>query len=188
MPRPPRDFAPGIHHVGVGASGPSNYYRDEIDHASWTRLFASTISRHGWTCIIVCELSTHWHAILDVHDHSMPAGMQYLNGEHSRAFNERHSRVGYLVRDRYWSRRKATETELLSAFCYVANNPVRAGIVKRAEDWPWSSYSTTIGLAESFSFVDASIVLAQFGKTKAHARAALRRYVTSLAAPSPEAG
>ena len=181
MPRPPRDFAPGFHHVGIGASGPSLYYRDEIDHASWTRLFASTAKRHGWGCVAFCQLSTHWHAILEVRDHSLPAGMQYLNGEYSREFNERHGRVGYLVRDRCWSRRKTTDIELVNAFCYVANNPVLAGIVKRAEDWPWSSYSTTVGLAESFSFVDASVVLAQFGSTPAKAAAGLRQYVTSLA-------
>ncbi len=186
MPRPPRDFAPGVHHIGVGASGPIQYYRDEIDHASWTRLFAKTASRHGWGCIVVCQLATHWHAIVEVHDHSLPAGMQYLNGEYSRTFNARHGRVGYLVRDRYWSRRKRTEIELVNAFCYVANNPVRAGIVKRAEDWPWSSYSTTIGIAESFSFVDAAIVLAHFGATPAKGVAALRQYVTSLAASSPQ--
>ena len=185
MPRPPRDFAPGIHHIGSGASGPSQYYRDDIDHASWTRLFAATIRRYGWKCIIVVQLSTHWHAIVEVPDHSLPAGMQYLNGEHSREFNARHTRVGYLVRDRYWSRRKTTETELLNAFCYAANNPVLAGIVRRAEDWPWSSFATTIGLADSFSFVDAGIVLARFGRTPAEAAASLRHYVTSLGASSP---
>jgi REP element-mobilizing transposase RayT len=187
MPRPPRDFAPGFHHIGGGASGPSLYYRDEIDHAIWTRLFASTVRRYGWGCIIVVELSTHWHAVVEVLDHSLPAGMQYLNGEYSRRFNARHGRVGYLVRDRYWSRRKSTDAELLNAFCYAANNPVLAGIVERAEDWPWSSYATTIGLAESFPFVDASVILAQFGRRPKEARITLRQYVTSLAEARIEA-
>jgi putative transposase len=186
MPRPPRDFAPGIHHIGVGAAGPTQYYRDDLDHASWTRLFASTVGRYGWTCIVVVQLSTHWHAMLDVHDHSLPAGMHYLNGEYSRMFNERHGRVGYLVRDRYWSRRKTTEAEVVNAFCYAVNNPVMAGIVRNPADWPWSSYATTIGLANAFSFVDASIVVAQFGATPEQGIVALRQYVTSLNRTRPQ--
>jgi REP-associated tyrosine transposase len=180
MPRPPRDCAPGIHHIGGGASGPSLYYRDDIDHATWTRLFARTARRHDWTVIIVCQLTTHWHAIVETLDWSLPDGMQFLNGEYSRTFNERHARVGYLVRDRYWSRRKSTEAELVNAYAYVANNPVLAGLVRRAEEWQWSSFATTLGLAEAFAFVDASLVLAHFGRTPATARQALRQHVTGL--------
>ena len=181
MPRPARDCAPGVHHVGSGAAGPASYYRDEIDHATWTRLFAATAARYEWIVVIVVQLTTHWHAIVNVHDHSLPEGMQYLNGRYSREFNERHERVGYLVRNRYWSRRKTTDVELLEAFCYVANNPMSSGLVSRAEDWPWSSYATAIGLSEAFLFVDASSVVGQFGKTSKLARAALRHHVTSMA-------
>jgi putative transposase len=31
------------------------------------------------------------------------------------------------------------ETHLMAAVCYVNLNPVRARLVSRAEDWPWSS-------------------------------------------------
>jgi REP element-mobilizing transposase RayT len=181
VPRPPRDAAPGIHHVGTGATGPSIYFRDDIDYATWTRLLTATVSRYGWTVIIVAALPTHWHGIFEVSDYTLPEGMQYLNGEYSRAFNARHDRAGYLVRDRYWSRRKSTDTELVNGFGYVANNPAYAGIVARAEDWPWSSYATTIGLSDAFGFVDASRVTAQFGPTHASAVVALRQYVTALA-------
>jgi REP-associated tyrosine transposase len=181
MPRPPRDSAPGVHHVGSGASGPSIYYRDEVDYAAWARLFAATAKRYDWTVIIVVQLTTHWHAIVHVPDHSLPEGMQHLNCRYSREFNERHTRVGYLVRDRYWSRRKTTDAELLNAFCYVANNPPSAGLVSRAEDWRWSSYPTTIGISDSFPFVDASSVVGQFGPRPDLARKALRQHVAQLA-------
>jgi REP-associated tyrosine transposase len=181
MPRPPRDLAPGIHHIGSGASGPDLYYRDEIDHASWLRLFVKTVERYGWTVIIVVQLTTHWHAIVQTFDHSLGEGMQFLNGEYSRTFNERHIRVGYLVRDRYWSRRKSTETELITAYCYDANNPVFAGLVRRAEEWRWSSFASTVGLSEGYGFVDASPVVAHFGSTPTDARESLRRHVAAIA-------
>jgi putative transposase len=145
------------------------------------RLLVATAARYEWKIVIVVQMSTHWHGIVDVPNYSLPDGMKRLNGEYSKTFNDRHARVGYLVRDRYWSRRKATEAQLVAAYCYAANNPVAAGIVARAEDWRWSSYATTIGVSDSYSFVDASIVLASFGGTAEQKRAGLRQHVTSLA-------
>jgi putative transposase len=177
VPRQLRDAAVGVHHIGVGAAGPAEYFRDDVDHITWTRLFVRTLDRYGWTCIAVCELSTHWHALVDVPDESLPRGMHFLNSMYAKAFNARHDRVGYLVRDRYWSRRKATDSAVLTAFRYVAQNPVKAGVSERPEDCFWSSFATTIGLASTFAFVDATLVLMQFGSSRAAAVAALRRFV-----------
>ncbi len=180
MPRPPRDLAPGIQHVGVNAAGPANYFRDEIDHMMWMRLFVRTLDRHGWTCIATCQLSTHCHALVQIPDDSLARGMHELNSEYGKRFNARHGRVGYLVRDRYWSRRKVTAEDILTAFRYIVENPVKAGIVKRPQEWYWGSYATTIGLARTFPFVDASTVLDELDPVRKTAIAALRRLVEGI--------
>jgi REP element-mobilizing transposase RayT len=141
------------------------------------RLFVTTVSRYRWRCLIVCLLSTHWHAIVDVPDGSLARGMHGLVGSYSRRFNERHVRTGYLVRDRYWARRKETVAAALGAFSYVARNPVAAGLADRPEDWRWSSYGATVGVSELFGFVDASDVLGEFGATRTAQVRGLRRFV-----------
>ena len=179
MPRAPRDCAPGIQHLGVSANGTQLYFLDDRDRASWLQLFVSTVDRYSWRCIAVCLLSTHWHAIVEFPDNSLSAGMHRLVGGYSKRFNERHERAGYLVRNRYWSKRKDTPDAVLEAFRYVARNPVGAGLVQRAEDWPWSSYGATIGAADSFGFVDATQVLAEFGTGRIAQVRGLRRFVES---------
>lgn len=179
VPRAPRDLAPGIQHVGISASGAAAYFRDDLDREIWLRLFIATVDRFGWRCIAVCLLSTHWHAIVDLPDGSLAAGMHRLVGGYSRRFNQRHERVGYLVRDRYWSRRKETPEAVLASFRYVALNPVGAGVVERPEDWPWSSYGRTIGVSDSFGFVNAADVLGEFGSARAAQIRGLRRFVES---------
>jgi REP element-mobilizing transposase RayT len=161
----------------VSAAGAGIYFHDDRDRLLWIRLFASTIDRLGWRCMAVCLLSTHWHAIVDLPDASLATGMHRLVGNYSRRFNERHGRTGYLVRDRYWSRRKETPEAVLQAFRYVARNPVGAGLVQRPEDWRWSSYGKTIGVSGSFGFVDAADVLAEFGATRTAQIRGLRRFV-----------
>lgn len=177
MPRSPRDLAPGIQHVGVSAAGTAHHFHDDLDRAIWLRLFVRAVVRFRWRCIAVCALSTHWHAVLDVPDDSLARGMHGLVGGYSKRFNDRHVRAGYLVRSRYWSRRKETPSALLEAFRYVARNPIAAGLVERPEDWPWSSYASTIGLSQMFDFVDAGPVLSEFGGTSGTQIVSLRRFV-----------
>lgn len=163
MPPAPRDFAPGIHHVWVNATGNWSYYLDETDRIAWIRRLVHTLERFDWTCLAFCQMTTHVHALLEVPDRSLPEGMRYLNREYSRDFNARHSRVGSFVRKRYGNRRIEGAVDLLGAYAYVVLNPVVEGMCPRAEDWRWSSYATTIGLSNDFPFVDASLVLAELG-------------------------
>jgi len=125
----------------------------------------------------VCLLTTHWHAIVEVPDASLAVGMHRLVGAYSRRFNARHTRVGYLVRDRYWAKRKDDAGALLEAFRYVAKNPVAAGIVDRPEDWRWSSYGAAVGVSDLFGFVDPAPVLGEFGGTRKAQIRGLRSFV-----------
>jgi REP element-mobilizing transposase RayT len=175
--RPPRDRAPGLHHVTVGSAGPIPYYRDDIDRMTWIRDLVRILDRYEWTCVAVCQVTTHLHLLLDIPDTSLPDGMHDLSAGYGRTFNARHERIGNLVRRRYWSKRVTTTEYLLSAFRYIARNPVEAGLCDRAEDWRWSSYATSCGLAQTFPFVDATIVLSQLGSSPAAATFALRTLV-----------
>jgi len=177
MGQRPRDTAPGLRHVVVGAASPERYYRDEVDHLAWTRRLVAVLDRYDWTCLIVCELPTHVHLFVDIPNETLATGMHRLNSEYGKDYNARHGRVGALVRERYWSRRIESDADLVATYAYVALNPVEAGLVGRPEDWHWSSHATTLGLADTFPFVDATLVLAQLGPSPAVAVRALQAYL-----------
>jgi putative transposase len=166
-----RDFAPGIHHVWIGATGGEAYFRDERDRSAWISGLVHATASHGWTCIAFCRMTTHAHVLLDVPDQSLPVGMQRMNSDYSRRYNIRHDRVGQFVRKRYGNRRIDHAADLLGAFGYVSLNPVRAGLCPRAEDWRWSSLASTLGMTNDFPFVDARFVLAEFAGSTERLRA-----------------
>jgi len=163
MPSPPRDVAPGFHHVWVNATGDWDYFLDPTDRIIWVRRLVQTMARVPWTCLAFCQMSTHVHLLLKVDDASLSAGMRDLNREYSRDFNLRHGRVGTFVRDRFGSRRIETGRDVLGAYAYVVRNPVRAGMCNSADEWAYGSYRTTLGLSNDFPFVDASVVVAEAG-------------------------
>ncbi len=177
MPQPPRDNEPGIHHVVVGATGPGEYYSDHIDRLDWLRRFIRVLDRYGWKCLLVCQMTTHVHAVVDVPDRSLSEGMQRLNGGYGKEFNGRHGRRGALIRRRFWSTRITSDEQLLAAFRYAALNPVRAGMCERAEEWFWSSFATSCGLAMTFPFVDTTHVLSALNATPDDSAVALLRLV-----------
>ena len=99
--------------------------------------------------------------------------MKQLNMGYSRDFNTQHGRLGQFVRRRYGSRRVIDDPDLLGTYAYVVLNPVTAGLVPRPEDWRWSSHATAVGLSSDFPFVDASVAIAEAGRS----RDGLRRLV-----------
>ena len=68
-------------------------------------------------------------------------GMRQLNGQYTQGFNRRHNLAGHLFQGRYKAILVQKEAYLLELSRYVVLNPVRAGMVKRPEEWPWSSVS-----------------------------------------------
>jgi putative transposase len=178
MPRPPRDVAPGLFHVFTHSVWAADaLFRDDDDRLNFLRELALAGARTGWTCLGYCLMTTHYHLVLEVGTGALPQGMHSLNFRYASWFNFRHAMKGHVHGRRYGSRRIVDDDDLLEAYKYVARNPVEAGLCRRPEDWPWSSYRAAIGLAKGESFVNPIAVLAAFDAPLEIARARLRRFV-----------
>lgn len=168
-----RDAHAGVHHVWVGATGNEPYFIDDVDRIMWVRGLVQTADKFGLTCLAFCQMTTHIHLLLDAPEGTLSRAMQRLNWDYSRRFNVRHDRLGQFVRRRYGNRRIEDAADLLGVFAYVVLNPVKARMCPRGEDWRWSSLATSLGLTDDFPFVDASLVLAETGRSPERLRAFL---------------
>jgi putative transposase len=103
--------------------------------------------------------------------------MQLLSGRYAQAYNRRHGWVGHLFQGRFHSERVETDEYSLELGRYVVLNPKRAGMVKRAVHWRWSSLPAMLGKARVPSFLDAGWTLRQFGRALDRARPAYAAFV-----------
>jgi putative transposase len=71
--------------------------------------------------------------------------MRQLNGVYTQWINRSHHRVGHVFQGRYKGILVEKDNYLLELARYVVLNPVRAGMVRKAEAWPWSSYHAMVG-------------------------------------------
>lgn len=88
-------------------------------------------------------MPNHVHLVLEP-SVRLPKLMEWLKSRTARMANMRLKRSGAFWQDESYDRVIRNSAELYKTVDYVHNNPVRAGLVKAAEDWPWSSAKSTI--------------------------------------------
>ena len=103
--------------------------------------------------------------------------MRHLNGVYTQAYNRTHQVDGHLFKGRFKAVLVEKESPLLELCRYVVLNPVRAGMVERPEQHPWSSYLPTLGRAAVPAFLCTEWLLASFSSTLAEARRRYRQFV-----------
>ena len=101
------------------------------------------------------QVAIHAYVLMDNHFHllatpqtaeGLPQMMQAVGRSYVRYFNDTHRRTGTLWEGRYKSTVIQTERYLLACMVYIDLNPVRAGMVAQARDYPWSSHAHYLGL------------------------------------------
>ena len=139
MPRVLRTTLPdGFFHVTARGVEQRAIYLDAEDCRSFLALFGETARRHAWNLYAFCLMTNHYHAVLEAAREDLSEGAQHLNGIYARHFNRRYGRWGHLFGARFASWVIDTESHLYATARYVLANPVRAGLVERPQEWPWS--------------------------------------------------
>jgi len=104
------------------------------------RLLYVSWERRPIGILAYCVMPNHFHLVLQpVADGDLSPWMQWLTTSHVRRHHRRYGSTGHLWQGRYKSFPVATDRYLLAVLRYVEGNPLRAGLVHRAEEWPWSS-------------------------------------------------
>ena len=122
-------------------------------------------------------MTNHYHVVIETPQPNLSRGMRHLNGVYTQRFNRRHSRVGHVLQGRYKAIVVQKDTHLLAVCRYVVLNPVRAGLVGKVRDWPWSSYRATAGYKSGPAWLTTAWLWAQFARQPQRAVGAYRRFV-----------
>ena len=150
MPRLPRlKVVDGIHHITLRGNDRQRIFRDDADR-QWYLTELETCNRE-WSCDLIAYtlMPNHVHLVLQDHRAQLSRLMQILNARYTRYFNHRHQRVGHLYQGRFHAKLVDRDEYLLEVTRYVHLNPVRGGLVKRPEEYRWSSYPIYAGLKVS---------------------------------------
>jgi REP element-mobilizing transposase RayT len=141
MARPLRlEFPGALYHVTTRGDRREPIFEDDSDRHAFLTVLAQALERFEATAFAYCLMGNHYHVVLQTQRPNLSRLMRHVNGLYTQRYNRRHRKVGHLFQGRFKAILADRDPYLLEVCRYVDLNPVRAGLVKRPEQWTWSSY------------------------------------------------
>ncbi len=115
-----------------------------------------------FSLISYCLMPNHFHLQIE-QCADVPLGKLLLKvcTSYSMYFNKKYDHVGHVFQDQFKAIPIQSENQVAALSAYIHQNPKVAGLVKRAEDWAYSSYPDYIGVRQG-NLIDPNSVLSQF--------------------------
>lgn len=138
----------GVYHVMNRANGRLRIFRKRGDFLAFEKVLEEALERLPCRLLAYCVMSNHWHLLLRPYeDGDVSEFVRWLTVTHVRRWHTSHGTVGigHVYQGRFKSFPVQTNAYFLTALRYIESNPMRAGIVERAEDWEWSSLAIRNG-------------------------------------------
>ncbi|MDH5668630.1 MAG: transposase [Nitrospira sp.] len=141
MPRIPRGQVAGhAYHVLNRGNGGAPVFHKDADYAAFLELLGAAKARHRLKLFAFCLMPNHFHLVVAPTTRtSLSAFMQWWLTSHVRRYHRHYRSHGHVWQGRFKSFPIQQDGHLLTVLRYVLRNPVRAGLVDYATDWPWSS-------------------------------------------------
>ena len=144
--------APGglIYHVLNRANGRLRLFKKEQDFLAFQEVLLWAHQRVPVRILDWCIMPNHWHFVLwPRRDGQLTAFMRWLTLTHAQRWKHAHAAVGHghLYQGRFKTFPIQRTERLLTVLRYVERNPLRAKLVRAAEDWPWGSCAVRLRLS-----------------------------------------
>lgn len=151
MPRIGRIMLPNYpHHIVQRGHNRQVVFAVPRDYERYLETLAEFKEVYGIQVYAYCLMTNHVHLLLAPGEEVAAVGrlMKRLAGRQTRYHNRLEGRTGTLWESRYKSSPVDSDGYLLACTRYIELNPVRARMVARPEDYPWSSCRSRLGDSE----------------------------------------
>jgi len=136
------DVGDTVYHVLNRANFRSTLFSKSKHYQEFLDIFAEVLLVVPMRLVAYCLMPNHWHLVLYPKNNGDVARfMQRVTLTHTQRYHAQTKTIGYghVYQGRYKSLPVQQDRYFLALVRYVEGNAKRAGFVKRAEDWPWSS-------------------------------------------------
>lgn len=147
------------YHIIMRGNEKKNIFLDSKDKSRFIEILTRMKEKYNYRLEAYCLMDNHVHLLINDNENDISQIMKSINISYAYYFNNTYDREGHLFQDRFVSEVVADDRYLLAASAYIHNNPVRAGIVKKPEDFQWSSMREYMGREQGIRIVYCDRIL-----------------------------
>ena len=149
MSRTPRKkSSTGIYHVMLRGADRRIIFSDDEDCNRFLETMKRAKGESGFRLYAWCLMGNHVHLLLKEGNETLEQVFKRIGGRFVYWYNVKYQRVGHLFQDRFKSEPVDSDAYLLTVIRYIHQNPVKAGLCERPEDYPYSSWKEYLSQAE----------------------------------------
>jgi len=141
------------YHITSRGDGRKDIYKSEGDYLKFLEYIKKGKERYKFYLYAYALMSNHYHLLLETRQANISRIMQYLNTSYTTYYNVKRNKSGHLFQGRYKSILVEKESYFLELTKYIHLNPLRAKMVKKPEEYRWTSYRGYIG-REKDEYID----------------------------------
>ncbi|HHY64551.1 MAG TPA: transposase [Clostridiaceae bacterium] len=178
MPRRAREKSEtGIYHIMIRGANKQEIFHDNEDRSVFLDMLKevksiSDIKVYGW-----CLMNNHVHLLLKDSSEGISLTMKRLGVRYVWYYNQKYKTTGHLFQDRFKSECIETDKYLLTVIRYIHQNPIKAQLVKKPEQWQWSSCLGYYGgRVYPLNLLDAEFILGMFSENRNEAIERFRKF------------
>lgn len=164
MPRKARKKAEsGIYHVMLRGIDRQLIFEDSEDYLRFLDIVRECQEVCDFKLYAYCLMGNHVHLLLKVQNDGLETIFKRIGGRYVYYYNVKYQRVGHLFQDRFKSEPVDDDAYFLTVLRYIHQNPVKAKLCSKVEDYPFSSFMEY--LHES-TFVDTEFALSMIERSE----------------------
>jgi len=159
--------------------------RDERDRERFVSDLERTAKLFCTPIHAYCLMTNHLHLIVETPEGNLSRAMHWLHAGYAGYYNRRHRCNGHVFQGRFKALLIEAGTYLEAVSRYIHRNPVRAGMVSRPWNYPWSSCRYFVRSGKAPAWLEVDRILGGFARGNTAARRRYAAYVSEADAPSP---
>ncbi len=159
----------GLYHLITRGNDRKDIFHSREDHDKFIQILTTQKQNLPFYFYAYCLMTNHIHLLVERRTDDIGRIMHRVLTAYTQYYNRRYKKVGHVLQGRYKAVLCQSETYLTTLVRYIHLNPVKAKMVSRAGEYPFSSHRAYLGL-EPTGPLDVDPVLRHFGSRKADAR------------------
>ena len=134
----------GIYHTMLRGINKQQIFEDTEDYEKFLQIIYECKEIDNFKVYAYCLMGNHIHLLIKVNDISIASIFKRIAGKFVYWYNIKYKRCGHLFQDRFKSEAVEDDEYLMTVLRYIHQNPVKARICKKTEDYKYSSYNEYI--------------------------------------------